>query len=100
MTDKRSPQETLDVIEESADSDEAERILALSDEELDQELGAEGFDPKAVRARGAALAARLGIEASAPAPTCPRRSRNGFPGDGSRGWRRRRLPWWQSRLPG
>jgi hypothetical protein len=71
MTDKRSPQETLDVIEESADSDEAERILALSDEALDQELRAEGFDPKAVRARGAALAARLGIEASAPAATAP-----------------------------
>jgi hypothetical protein len=71
MTDKRSPQETLDVIEESADSDEAERILALSDEALDRELEAEGFDPEAVRARGAALAARLGIEASAPAATAP-----------------------------
>jgi hypothetical protein len=71
MTDKRSPQETLDAIEESADSDEAERILALSDEALDRELEAEGFDPKAVRARGAALAARLGIEASAPAANVP-----------------------------
>jgi hypothetical protein len=71
MTDKRSPQETLDVIEESADSDEAERILALSDEDLDGELRAEGFDPKAVRARGTALAARLGIEASAPPAAVP-----------------------------
>jgi hypothetical protein len=65
MTDRRTPEDTLDVIEESADSDEAERILALSDSALDQELRAEGFDPKAVRARGAALAARLGVEAPA-----------------------------------
>src|SRR5882672_5127547 len=81
MTNKRSPEETLDVIEESADSDEAERILALSDEELAAELGAAGFDVKAVRARGAALADRLGVQAPAqvatvstlPAARVPRR---------------------------
>jgi hypothetical protein len=61
MSSKRSPSETLRAIEESAYADEAERILALSDEDLDRELADEGFDPKAVRARGAELAAKLGI---------------------------------------
>jgi hypothetical protein len=61
MSSKRSASETLRAIEESAYADDAERILGLSDEELDRELAEEGFDPKAVRARGAELAAKLGI---------------------------------------
>jgi hypothetical protein len=44
MTRKRNPKETLEVIERSAESDEAERILALGDAELDRELQAAGFD--------------------------------------------------------
>jgi hypothetical protein len=46
-------------IEQEAMKDEAERILALTDEELDAELAAAGFDPAAVRARGRALGAAL-----------------------------------------
>lgn len=52
----RTPEELLDAIEEADAADEAERILALSDEALDQELADAGFDPKAVRRRGEELA--------------------------------------------
>jgi hypothetical protein len=52
---KRSATEILRVIEESEAADEAERILALSDQELDRELAEAGFDPKEVRERGRAL---------------------------------------------
>ena len=55
---KRTPAETWDAIMRMADDDaadqEAERILALSPEELDRELAAEGFDPAKLRADGAA----------------------------------------------
>jgi hypothetical protein len=64
MSRKRSPLETLEVIERSAEEDEAERILALSDEDLDHELAAAGFDPRAVRAKGEALAEKLGVNTS------------------------------------
>ncbi len=60
---KRTPAETWDAIMRMADDDaadqEAERILALSPEELDRELAAEGFDPAKLRADGAAHVARL-----------------------------------------
>jgi hypothetical protein len=56
MTRKRSSKETLEVIERSADSDEAARIRALGDEESDRELLAAGFDLEDERA--AAEAAR------------------------------------------
>jgi hypothetical protein len=46
-------------IEQQAMNDEAERILALTDEELDAELAAAGLDPAGVRARGRALGAEL-----------------------------------------
>jgi hypothetical protein len=49
---KRTPDEILEAIEEQAAADEADRILALSDEALDHELAQAGFDPKAVRERG------------------------------------------------
>ncbi len=42
--------------EQQDDADEAERILALSDEELDGELREAGLDPKAVRDEGRRLA--------------------------------------------
>jgi len=56
---KRSPAEVWAALETQAIRDEGERVAALSDEELDAELAAQGIDPKAARARGAALAAEL-----------------------------------------
>ena len=56
MTAKRSAKETLEAIAASEESDEVERILNLSDNELDRELAEAGFDPAAVRAKGEALA--------------------------------------------
>lgn len=55
----RSKAEAWEALERMAVREEAERIAALSDEELDAELAAHGIDPKAARARGAALAAEL-----------------------------------------
>jgi hypothetical protein len=55
----RTPEETWEALEAAADEDEMDRILALTDEEVDAELAAEGFDPAAERARGAALAREL-----------------------------------------
>ena len=55
----RTPEETWAALEAAADEDEMERILALTDEEVDAELAAEGFDPAAERARGATLAREL-----------------------------------------
>jgi hypothetical protein len=69
-----TPEEILDAIEESEADDEAERILALSDDDLDRELQNAGFDPKAVRERGAELAARHGANrplAIAPPAVAP-----------------------------
>jgi hypothetical protein len=66
VTRKRTPKETLDVIERSAEEDEVERILALHGEDLDRELAGAGFDPKAERERGDALAEKLGVKAWPP----------------------------------
>ncbi len=55
---KPTPEEILETLEQQAAEDEAKRILALSDEELDKELADEGFDPKAERAWGRAVAER------------------------------------------
>jgi len=63
---KRSPAEAWDALEKMADDEEVERVLALSDEELDKELADAGFDPEKVRAQGQALGERLARE-SAPA---------------------------------
>lgn len=61
MTDEtkrtRTPREVLDAIERVDADDEADRILALSDEQLDRELSQAGFDADKVRARGRELAA-------------------------------------------
>ncbi len=66
---KPTPEELFDALEEEEMADEAERILALSDDALDDELAAEGFDPKALRARGAAWAAEcMEAERSGAAP--------------------------------
>jgi|HubBroStandDraft_1064217.scaffolds.fasta_scaffold159699_2 hypothetical protein len=57
MTSKknRPPHEVWDALEELALEEEAERVMGLSDPELDAELSRRGFDPKVIRARGAAL---------------------------------------------
>ena len=52
------PEEILETLEEQAAEDEATRILALSDEDLDRELADAGFDPEAERAWGRAVAER------------------------------------------
>jgi hypothetical protein len=65
-TRRLQPDEAWDALEKMALDDEAERVGALSDEEIDAELASEGLDPKALRARGAALAAKL--KAAVPAP--------------------------------
>jgi hypothetical protein len=57
-TRKPTPEEILETLEQQAAEDEAKRILALSDEELDRELADVGFDPKAERAWGRAIAER------------------------------------------
>jgi hypothetical protein len=55
---KRTPEEILEAIEEKAAADEADRIVALSDEALDRELAEAGFDPKALRERGRQIGER------------------------------------------
>jgi hypothetical protein len=59
MSDKREPRTPAEVLEALEDEAEADRILGLSDEELDKELAAEGVDPEAVRERGKAFAEKL-----------------------------------------
>src|SRR5580658_9893323 len=49
---KRAAEETLAALERQAAEDEMDRILALSDADLDAELSQAGLDPKAERARG------------------------------------------------
>lgn len=46
-------------IREEAAKDDAERILAMTDEELDAELRALGYDPVEVRRKGRELGERL-----------------------------------------
>ena len=70
---KRTPAEAWDALknmaDEIADDEEIERVLALSDEDLDKELADAGLDPEKVRARGQALGEQLArAGASAPAP--------------------------------
>jgi hypothetical protein len=74
VTDPRRlrPDEAWDAVLAMVRSDEAQRVEALTAEELDREVAATGRDPAAERARGAALAASL-LEARA-AKASPRRS--------------------------
>jgi hypothetical protein len=84
MSEKRKlpPNEAWDALERMALRDEAERVHALSDSELDKELAAKGIDPKALRARGAALAAKLRMAApepkAQPSAQVSRRARRGW----------------------
>jgi hypothetical protein len=73
---KRPPHEAWDALEKMALDDEAERVSALTDAELDGELEGAGIDPNALRARGAALAAKLEAarqpsSAGKPGPAAP-----------------------------
>jgi hypothetical protein len=68
---KLSPDEAWDAVEKMALKEEAERVGALTDEELDRELERQGKDPKALRARGQALAERLMAKAPAPVGARP-----------------------------
>jgi hypothetical protein len=56
---KRTPEELWTALEDLAAEVEAERIKAMSDTELDDELRADGLDPAKVRAEGAAFAKAL-----------------------------------------
>jgi hypothetical protein len=76
MTKKLPPHEAWDAIEDMVLDDEAERVAKMSRAELDRDLAAKGLDPKAVRARGEALVARLQaaksgqqVPARAPSPS-------------------------------
>jgi hypothetical protein len=59
-----SPEEILEAIEEADADYEAERILGLTDEELDSEIAEAGFDPETVRARGREIGETIMREAA------------------------------------
>jgi len=61
----RRPAERWKALEDQAESDEMDRILALGDRELDEELGALGIDAEAERARGAAMGSTAAKTATA-----------------------------------
>jgi hypothetical protein len=63
---KLSPDEAWDALEAASLEEEAARITALSDADLDRELGRHGLDPKAIRARGAAIGKRLAAAREEP----------------------------------
>jgi hypothetical protein len=69
MSDPRKlpPDEAWDAVTRMAMRDEAERVEALSPEELAREVAATGRDPEVERAKALALVARIKGEASAPA---------------------------------
>jgi hypothetical protein len=59
MTPKRTPVEVFAALEKMEADDDAERILAMSSDEVNAELAAHGFDVPAVTARGAAFVERM-----------------------------------------
>jgi hypothetical protein len=65
---KRTPAEAWDALENMAFDDEVDRVLALSDEQLDAELKESGLDPQRVRERGQALGEKLHSEQKSSAP--------------------------------
>jgi hypothetical protein len=75
---RRTPAETWDALENMAFDDEVDRVLALSEEQLDEELKESGLDPQRVRERGRALGEQLRSEHKSsvaderPAPPPPR----------------------------
>jgi hypothetical protein len=71
-TRKRTADEAWDALDQAAVDDEVKRVLALSDEALDEELADAGLDPAQIRASGASLGAQIDKRA---APTPIRRVR-------------------------
>jgi hypothetical protein len=63
---KRLPDEAWDALEDPRLEEEVARITALSDAELDRELARHGLDPKAIRARGAAIGKSLATAREEP----------------------------------
>ncbi|HEY2515259.1 MAG TPA: hypothetical protein VGI39_30540 [Polyangiaceae bacterium] len=59
MTRQRDAVKLWKVLQEQALEDDVNEILAMSDAELDQHIKANGGDPAAIRASGAALAREL-----------------------------------------
>ena len=80
---KLSPDQAWDALQKMALEDEAERVSKLSDVELDRELASKGVDPKALRARGAALAEKM----RAAAREGPKKAVEQVPRPERRGWR-------------
>jgi hypothetical protein len=63
---KRLPDEAWDALKDASLEEEAARIPALSDAELDRELAQHGLDPNAIRARGAAIGKSLAAAREEP----------------------------------
>jgi hypothetical protein len=59
MSGKIPPHEAWEKVEGMVLDDEVERVAKLGKAEVDEELAAKGVDPKALRARGEALAAKF-----------------------------------------
>jgi len=64
---KKTNEDAMKAIEEARWREEALRIDAMSDEEVDRDLREAGGDPEKIRREGAALAARLDWQARAQA---------------------------------
>jgi hypothetical protein len=80
---KLAPHEAWDALEKMELDDEVERVLALSDEDLDEELRKTGVHPGRVRQRGEDLGRRLEAQRGArkattgrPGPAAPSRRRS------------------------
>lgn len=76
---RRTVAETWDALMKDAEEDAVEaemaRIAALSPEDLDRELAADGFDPARVREEGEAFVATLMARAEKEAPAAARLDR-------------------------
>ena len=90
---KRSPEEAWEAIQRMALDDEASRVESLSSAALDDELTKQGMDPKALRARGAALAAALAKGAPASEARGGRGAVAKLPGTSRWSAPARSIPW-------
>src|SRR6516162_6173510 len=68
---KRAPEEAWDALEKMELDDEVDRVLGLSDKELDDELAKAGADPQRVRDRGRTVAAQIEATATPPVERAP-----------------------------
>jgi hypothetical protein len=71
MTSKRTPEEILLAVEESAFDEELDRVTAMTPEQRRAELEGAGFDLSELHAEADAWAARMEQEPEAPAPEAP-----------------------------